>query len=111
MPPSNNRTALVNGEYGGIALDPGNLVPPHPEWAKGKCRGYGSKNTAADLTSTFVQYSKDIAKLRDGHGLSASVYTQITDCETECNGMLTYDRIMKPEVAAIKAANDALTVE
>jgi hypothetical protein len=110
-PPPNNYTARVNGEYGGIPVDPGNLVPPHPEWAPGKCRGYGTNKNSSSLTSTFVEYSQLIAKLRDEHGLSASVYTQITDCETECNGMLTYDRLMKPDVAAIKAANDALTVE
>ena len=55
--------------------------------------------------------SHDIAKLRDTQGLSASVYTQLTDCETECNGVLTYDRILKPNAAKIKAANDALTGE
>ena len=111
-PPANNTTARVNGEYGGFALDPGSLVPPHPEWAAGKCRGYGSKNSPQDLATAFVAYSKDIARLRDEHGLSASVYTQITDCETECNGMLTYDRLMKPDPpSAIKAANDALTAE
>lgn len=110
-PAPNNWTARVNGEYGGIALDPGNLSPPHPEWAPGKCRGYGSKGSSDLLTQTFVDYSHDIAQLRDAHGLSASVYTQITDCETECNGMLTYDRIMKPDAQKIKAANDALTTE
>jgi hypothetical protein len=110
-PPPNNWTARVNGEYGGIALDPGNLSPPHPEWAPGKCRGYGSKGSSELLTQTFVEYSKDIAKLRDTQGLSASVYTQLTDCETECNGVLTYDRILKPNAAKIKAANDALTGE
>ena len=110
-PGPNNYTALVNGEYGGIALDPGHLNPPHPEWAPGLCRGYGSKGSSELLTATFVDYSKDIAKLRDEQGLSASVYTQITDCETECNGLLTYDRILKPHAPQIKAANDALTVE
>ena len=25
-------------------------------------------------------------------GLSAAVYTQTSDCERECNGVLTYDR-------------------
>ena len=67
-PPPNNTTARVNGEYGGFALDPGSLVPPHPEWAAGKCRGYGSKNSPQDLATAFVAYSKDIARLRDELG-------------------------------------------
>ena len=56
--------------------------------------------------------SHDIAKLRDTQGLSASVYTQPTDCETECNGLLTYDRVLKLDAAGVKmvrSANDALT--
>jgi hypothetical protein len=39
-------------------------------------------------------------------GLSAVIYTQLTDVETECNGLLTYDREINkvvPERAA--AAN------
>ena len=27
--------------------------------------------------------------------LAAAVYTEITDVETECNGLLTYDRLYK----------------
>eukprot|EP01043_Picozoa_sp_COSAG02_P047802 COSAG02_NODE_4621_length_5155_cov_1.565467_3_plen_263_part_00 len=107
-PPPNNQTALVNGEYGGIALDPGNLDPPYAEWAPGKCRGYGSKGSSELLTETFVRYSKDIAGLRDAHGLRASVYTQITDCETECNGLLTYDRIMKPDASQLPCGHNVM---
>ena len=40
--------------------------------------------------------------------LSAAVYTQITDVETECNGLLTYDRLLKADPARIRAANGAL---
>ena len=110
-PPPNNFTARVNGEYGGIALDPGSLTKPRKEWAPGKCRGYKSAATPSYLTSTFVNYSVKIAQLCQDHGLSASVWTQITDCETECNGLLTYDRIMKSDhPATIKAANEALTL-
>ena len=32
--------------------------------------------------------------LKDDPGLNAVVYTQTTDVETECNGLLTYDREM-----------------
>jgi hypothetical protein len=37
------------------------------------------------------------------HGLSAAVYTQTTDVETECNGLLSYDRAvakLDPQVLA-----------
>jgi hypothetical protein len=35
---------------------------------------------------------KQVRKLHDLRGLSAAVYTQTTDVETECNGLQTYDR-------------------
>ncbi|HSY17435.1 MAG TPA: hypothetical protein VK815_03835, partial [Candidatus Acidoferrales bacterium] len=38
-------------------------------------------------------------------GLSAAVYTEITDVETELNGLYTYDRkVRKPDLHAIQAA-------
>jgi hypothetical protein len=33
-----------------------------------------------------------VRQLCDEKGLSAAVYTQLTDVETECNGLMTYDR-------------------
>ena len=45
-------------------------------------------------------------ELRDETGLSAAVYTQTTDVETECNGLMTYDReILKVDPERIRAAN------
>ena len=41
--------------------------------------------------------------------LSAAVYTQTTDCETEVNGLMTYDReLIKMDVDKIRAANTRL---
>jgi hypothetical protein len=47
---------------------------------------------------------------RAGH-ISASVYTQTTDLELECDGFLNYDRSNKftdTDTAAIRSANQAL---
>ena len=44
-------------------------------------------------------------------GLSASIYTQITDVELECDGFLSYDRTTKftpSETDAIRQANELL---
>src|SRR5437660_1039139 len=39
-------------------------------------------------------------------GLSAAVYTQTTDVETESNGLLTYDRaVIKVDLERVAAAN------
>jgi hypothetical protein len=42
-------------------------------------------------------------------GLSATVYTQLSDVETEVNGLLTYDRsLVKMDGEKVRAANDLL---
>ncbi len=38
-------------------------------------------------------------------GLNAAVYTQITDVENECNGLMTYDRLVKPDPNRINLSN------
>ena len=43
-------------------------------------------------------------------GLSATVYTQVSDVEFEVNGMLTYDReIVKLDEETVKALNAQMT--
>lgn len=40
-------------------------------------------------------------------GLNAAVYTQITDVENECDGLITYDReVLKPDTNQILVANE-----
>ncbi len=47
-----------------------------------------------------------VYRLNKEKGLSASVYTQLTDVETEGNGLLTYDRaVVKPDLERTYAAN------
>jgi len=47
--------------------------------------------------------------LRDSVGLSGAIYTQLTDVETECNGLLTYDRaVEKLDPLLARAANEQL---
>lgn len=91
--------ALVNGEYGGI----GYLVPGHT-W-KDKGRGYTNVSSPDDLLYLYAEYAYKLKSLHDNKGLSAAVYTQLTDVETEINGLLTYDRIPKVDVAKIYQAN------
>ncbi len=44
-------------------------------------------------------------ELKNDKGLSAAVYTQLTDVETEGNGLLTYDRaVVKPDLSRAAAA-------
>ena len=44
------------------------------------------------LTSKYLELWHNVQRLCEEKGLSAAVYTQLTDVETQCNGLLTYDR-------------------
>jgi hypothetical protein len=97
------KRAAVLGEFGGLGLG----VDGHT-WSK-KTWGYRGTASKADLTRKYEELWRRTWKLRDDRGLSAAVYTQITDVETEANGLLTYDReIVKvdEERAAAAAAGD-----
>jgi hypothetical protein len=94
------RRAGVLGEFGGLGLG----VDGHT-WTK-KTWGYQGMASAEGLTRRYVQLLSGVWGLRDARGLSAAIYTQITDVETECNGLLTYDRaVIKVDVKKVAAAN------
>ena len=78
--------ATVLGEYGGI----GRKVEGHT-WVKDQGWGYVEFDSEAQVTDTYVEYANQLYKMAF-QGFSAAVYTQTTDCETELNGLMTYDR-------------------
>jgi hypothetical protein len=92
--------AAVLGEFGGLGL----ALPEHT-WET-KSWGYRGVGDRDDLTLGYEGLLRRVYELRDNDGLCAAVYTQLTDVETECNGLITYDReIVKPDVARTSAAN------
>jgi len=92
--------AAVFGEFGGI----GYRVENH-SWSS-KSWGYKNEKEIQGLVAWYLHLAKQIARLRDNAGFSAAVYTQTTDVETECNGLLTYDRaIAKIDPEVLRAAN------
>ena len=49
---------------------------------------------------------KTVYELKNDPGLSAIVYTQLSDVEAEANGLLSYDRaVIKPDAKIVAAAN------
>jgi hypothetical protein len=78
--------AAVLGEFGGLGL----ALPGHT-WTKENW-GYKGVTSKEELTRAYVDLWRKVWQLKDDPGLSAAVYTQWTDVETECNGLLTYDR-------------------
>jgi len=100
--PSATRAAAL-GEYGGV----GELVPGHM-WP-GKHGSYAMEPDAQALTARYEKLQAALLPLVMQKGLSAAVYTQLTDVEHEVNGLLTYDRrVEKMDAARVRAANRAL---
>jgi hypothetical protein len=99
-PPSDPKRASVLGEFGGLGL----AVPGHT-WRE-KTWGYQGVADSKELTDRYVELMRDVWMLEHERGLCAAIYTQITDVETECNGLATYDRaIVKVDAARVAAAN------
>ena len=88
--------ATVLGEYGGI----GRKVDGHT-WVKDQGWGYVEFDSEKQVTDTYEEYADRLYQMVP-RGFSAAVYTQTTDCETELNGLMTYDR------AVIKMDEDRL---
>ena len=96
--PTSTNQAVVCGEFGGVGLG----ITNHT-WAPGW--GYVGATDGNDLAARFENFSVELSDFVQNHGLSAAVYTQITDVETELNGLLTYDRkVLKPNLRRMQAA-------
>ena len=96
--------ASVLGEFGGLGLP----LEGHT-WQGKENWGYRSFNDQASLTAAYVDLFDQLHPLIAKPGLSAAVYTQTTDVETEVNGLMTYDRkVMKIPVDAAAKAHAAL---
>jgi hypothetical protein len=81
-----NSRALVVGEFGGLSLE----VKDHV-WNTPERFAYRTFQDETKLTRRYERLMKKLKSLVE-KGLSAAIYTQITDVEGELNGLLTYDR-------------------
>ena len=97
--------AVVLSEFGGYALK----LPPHL-WDPHSTFGYRKFDSKQALTAAYVHLLENQLTPWIELGLSAAVYTQTTDVETELNGYLTYDReSIKMDPEKLKAVHDKLT--
>ena len=97
--PAGTMQALVCGEYGGI----GYVIKDH-FWKAGGW-GYTTITSAQELEDLYGEFAMMLKGFQDEKGLSAAVYTEITDVEIEINGLMTYDRILKCDPKRIALAN------
>jgi hypothetical protein len=94
--------AAVQGEFGGLGYNVEGHTWRETGW------GYDLFPDVETLSATYESFMSTIREAAE-RGLSASVYTQITDVETENNGLLTYDRaVSKMDTAWVRKANRGL---
>ncbi len=85
--------AAVLGEFGGLGLKITGHMWTEENW------GYQKMDDMAGLQKRYEQLWMQVWELQEKNGLSAAVYTQTTDVETEANGLMTYDReVIKQEI-------------
>lgn len=85
-------------EFGGV----GYKIGEQAGW------GYTSVETETDFVE---EYQRIMTAVYQSEALWGFCYTQLTDVEQEINGLLTYDRQPKTELANIRKANDAFHPE
>lgn len=97
--------AAVGGEFGGV----GYVINNHT-WGGD---GWGYQDIIQKPEAYIDRYEELIHQLRwmgEEYGMSGGVYTQITDLETELNGMLTYDReVAKAAPQQFASVNKGIT--
>ncbi len=90
----------VLGEFGGLGLN----VAGH-QWATDGW-GYQQIETPEALLYRYEELCRQLLPLVDDAGLSAAVYTQVSDVETENNGLMTYDRrVVKIDPSLLRLAH------
>ena len=101
--PATTTQVPVDGEFGGIAWHvTGHLWNPALAGT-----GYllaSSLDNFASLYDGYIDEALNYKSPANGQ-LNAAVYTQITDVENECNGLMTYDRLLKPEMDRIYSSD------
>ena len=98
------RRVLALTEFGGYSLQcPGHL-------ASDKKFGYRMYDHAAAWMDAVERlYETEVLPLIESQGLSAAVYTQLSDVEDEVNGLVTYDRrLCKMDPARMRKINSKL---
>lgn len=97
--PNSTTKAKVVGEYGGI----GYKIEDHL-WQDGF--GYVLVENDEEYHNLYNRFANQLTLYKTNNGLSAAVYTQTTDVETELNGLMTYDRaVVKGDPEVIRESN------
>ncbi len=101
---NDGRRVLALTEFGGYSLP----VPGH--CAEEKEFGYRAYKSAGEWMDAVEKlYRREVIPLIGREGLSAAVYTQVSDVEEEVNGLMTFDRrVTKMDPARMAEINGEL---
>jgi Concanavalin A-like lectin/glucanases superfamily/Glycosyl hydrolases family 2, sugar binding domain/Glycosyl hydrolases family 2 len=93
----------IDGEHGGFGLKTANHM-----WF-GDGQAYEMEPDKATLTRKYVANQEAVISSAKSCGISAAIYTQITDVEGELNGFFTYDRqVAKMDLKQVEAINQKI---
>jgi hypothetical protein len=103
-PAAEENRAIVIGEFGGLGFPVKGHLWEAANW------GYRTFEDSIQLLATYETYYDIVYRMVKEQGLSATIYTQTTDVETETNGLMTYDRkLIKMGGENIARANSGIT--
>ncbi len=103
QPVPDDHRVSVDGEHGGFGLE----VDGHMWFGEG--HAYEMEPDSATLTRRYVENQRDVLASAQSCGISAAIYTQITDVEHEVNGFYTYDRqVEKMDFDQVRAVNEEI---
>ena len=95
--------ALALTEFGGYSWK----IPGHSY--SEKLYGYGKYDSRQALTEGYRKLLTSTILPAVEKGISATIYTQLSDVEEEVNGLYTYDReILKPDKETVIQLNQAM---
>ncbi len=98
-----NRSVILS-EFGGFLLP----IEGHMQKGKKTYRSYKDFDTWLKVYEECI--NRDVIA-NIPKGLSAAIYTQLSDVEDELNGFVTFDReVVKVDIEKIKSINDKITL-
>jgi hypothetical protein len=75
----------------------------------GDGQAYEMEPDSATLTAKYVANQQDVITSAKYCGISAAIYTQLSDVEAELNGFYTYDRqVAKMDLSQVRAINQKI---
>jgi autotransporter-associated beta strand protein len=104
MCPTSTSQAVACGEFGGVWLG----VTGHT-WSPSSS-DVSPAQASTSVASQFEALAGELPNLLQNNGMSAAVYTEISDVEIELAGLLTFDRkLLKPNLHRMQVAITSLT--